>query len=244
MSPKVIRVRAKTSKRCPPVRLRNGKEISDPLGDALAFIERDGSYQKYDEQFVFQDNTLTRNDVLLARKIIARTGDRVVESVLNRISEINRTLSEIPQSASPCSLNIPWTALKKLYLILVDIPGIRISRATKILHKKRPALIPILDNDVAKCLRFVEPSLVSSRLEEGIALTRSYKRELDKNLKALNCVRAALNDRGLDLTEVRLLDIYIWAYSRTYLPPFLRSQTQKDPEMISSFGLSETTRTR
>jgi hypothetical protein len=221
MPRKVIRIKSELSKPCPAVRLRNGKSIPDPLGYALAFVQSDGSYQKYDKAFVPQDSVLSRNDIILSRKIGSRLSDRSVEDVLSDSLTINTLLSDIPASANLSESDVPWDVLKRIYSILVQISGVRISIATKILHKKRPALVPVLDNEVAKYLRSVE-SLTSDRVEEGIALTQSFKRELEVNIEALTCVRTALKKRGLELTEVRLLDIYIWAYSGTYDPPFLR----------------------
>lgn len=222
MSEKVLKIENQTDGLCPPIILRNGKSIIDPVAAAFAFIEKDGSYEKYDEPFVPQDNVLTRSDVLISRKIIARTGDRVIEDVLKKAGPINAALSGVPISANLADNDPPWDALAKLYSTLVTIPNIRISRATKILHKKRPCLIPILDNEVAKYLRSLEPSLTTDRIAEGLALTQSYKKELDQNLEALKCVRGELRKRGFALTEVRLLDILIWAHSGVYSAPYLR----------------------
>lgn len=51
--------------------LRNGVEL-DALGEALEFIEKDGTYYSYDLAPVEQDNTLTEADVRAANRIIAR----------------------------------------------------------------------------------------------------------------------------------------------------------------------------
>ena len=222
MSKKVLDLENQTARLCPPIILRNGKSIIYPLAAALAFIQNDGSYQKYDEAFVPQDNVLTRSDVLISRKIIARTCDRVINDVLKKAGPINAALAGVPISANLEDNDPPWDALAKLYSTLVTIPQIRISRATKILHKKRPCLIPILDNEVAKYLRSIEPSLTTDRIAEGLALTQSYKKELDRNVQSLKCVRKELHKRGFELTEVRLLDILIWAHSGVYSAPYLR----------------------
>ncbi len=48
---------------------------------------------------------------------------------------------------------MPWEALAKLLTALDDLRGIRLARATKVLHKKRPDQIPILDEVVARYLQ-------------------------------------------------------------------------------------------
>jgi hypothetical protein len=100
MASKVIRVKRTHTTKCPAIKLRNGKIVSDPLESALQFIQKDGSYQKYDEPFVPQDNILTKRDVLISRKLITRTGDCVIEDVLANVSAINSALATIPASAN------------------------------------------------------------------------------------------------------------------------------------------------
>jgi len=96
-------------------------------------------------------------------------------------------------------------------------------RATKVLHEKRPALIPILDSVAERYLREVE-NLPRRRdfVAEGLELIRSYKRELHANAGPLRALRAELQARGFDLTECRLLDLFLWAYSGTYTPLWQR----------------------
>ena len=57
-----------------------------------------------------------------------------------------------------------------------------------------------------------------------VELIRSYKRELDANLRAIQTLQQELRRRGIDLTECRLLDLFLWAYSGTYTPLFRRGE--------------------
>jgi hypothetical protein len=91
------------------------------------------------------------------------------------------------------------------------------------LHKKRPGLIPILDSVVQSYLRAVDsiPDLTNAKL--AIEFVRSYKKDLDANADSLRRMRAELKDGGLYLSECRLFDIFLWAYSGTYIPPFRKA---------------------
>jgi hypothetical protein len=84
---------------------------------------------------------------------------------------------------------------------------------TKALHKKRPALIPILDRVVQSYLAREDPATRSSESfgERATALVRNYKRDLDRNHSVLHELRQELADRTYCLTEVRILDVLIWS---------------------------------
>jgi hypothetical protein len=45
----------------------------------------------------------------------------------------------------------------------------------------------------------------------AVALVRAYKRDVDTNRAALRAVRREVARRGRDVTEVRILDLLIWA---------------------------------
>lgn len=153
-----------------------------------------------------------------------------------RSSAIGAALRDIPTSASLVAdeTAIPWTALEELFRVLDGIPEVRLARQTKVLHKKRPALIPILDAVVEGYLRGVEDlRRTPDAAAYAIALIRSYKRELDANLTVFQRLRRDLLKRGKDLTECRLLDLFLWAYSGTYTPLFQRAE-QPSPGARSS----------
>jgi hypothetical protein len=86
---------------------------------------------------------------------------------------------------------------------------------TKALHRKRPALIPILDSVVQAYLAADDPGrrLPGSFGERATALVRSYKRDLDRNRSALHEIQQELASRTYRLTEVRILDVLIWSVS-------------------------------
>lgn len=108
---------------------------------------------------------------------------------------------------------IPWSPLTRLFESFADIRGVGFSKMTKALHPKRPALVPMLDSVVQAYLTAGEPGTGAEDAfgERATALVRSYKWDLDRNVSALRAVRRELAGRGYRLTEVRLLDLLIWA---------------------------------
>ena len=110
------------------------------------------------------------------------------------------------------------------------------------LHKKRPALIPILDSVLEKYLRRVDGlRRTGSFAHDAVALMRSYKRELDLTLPTLRALQAELGKRGIDLSEVRLLDLFLWGYSGTYTPLYLRDERTASARP-SPVGISSSSR--
>ena len=111
--------------------------------------------------------------------------------------------------------SIAWLPLTRLFVAFGDIRGVGFSKMTKALHKKRPALIPMLDSVVQEYLTSDDPQAASSGTfgERATALVRSYKRDLDRNRSALRGIQLELASRGHRVTEVRILDLLIWSVS-------------------------------
>ena len=208
-----------------PIILRNGMVFDDPLSLARHFIRKDGSYAAYDEPYVAHNNNFLMTDLMVARKLKSRTGCAVEEAIMHRTPELEKALAKILPESSLLSNSdeIPWHALEELFEIMLSISRVGISVATKVLHKKRPGLIPILDSVLQSYLRAVDsiPDLTNAKL--AIEFVRSYKKDLDANADSLRRMRAELKDGGLYLSECRLLDIFLWAYSGTYIPPFRKA---------------------
>lgn len=208
------------------IELRNGKRFDDPMSLARRFIREDGSYAKYDEPYVAQNNVLGRTEVELVKCFAARTGKAVEERILGRRAEVDNVLERISTKSTlfdDIDISL-WEALEELLSVMISVKGVDISVATKVLHKKRPALIPILDSVVQEYLLTVDHiGKMQNRGKLAVELMRSYKRDLDANADALRKLRADLKRVGLYLTECRILDMFVWAYSGTYTPPFERS---------------------
>ena len=106
---------------------------------------------------------------------------------------------------------MPWLQLGRLFETFADIRGVGISKMTKALYPKRPALIPMLDSVVQAYLEEDDLEPRAPFGERALGLVRAYKRDLDRNRAALRTVRRDLARRGHGLSEVRILDLLIWS---------------------------------
>jgi uncharacterized protein DUF6308 len=153
----------------------------------------------------------------LANRGGARISAAQIAALLERRRQIESALLEIQAEASLArpARSIPWAPLTRLFEAFADVHGIGFSKMTKALHRKRPALIPILDSVVQAYLANddVDPRLSETFGDRATALVRSYKRDVDRNRAALKQVQRELAGSGYRLTEVRILDILIWSVS-------------------------------
>jgi len=66
----------------------------------------------------------------------------------------------------------------------------------------------------------------------SVDMMRSYKRDLDDNADAIRKLRVDLKQLGFYLTECRILDTFVWAYSGVYTPPFEKKRFERQRTVI------------
>ncbi len=193
--------------------LRGGVEVGNPLEVALEFLAAYPDRETHGSGLASFDES----DLRLANRGGARISAAEIAEILERRGEIERALSKIRIEASlaDATRSIPWIPLTQLFHAFADIRGVGFSKMTKALHRKRPALIPMLDSVVQAYLTSGDGRTRSpgSFGERATALVRSYKEDLDRNSSVLHEIQRALASRTHRLTEVRILDLLIWSQS-------------------------------
>jgi hypothetical protein len=196
------------------ITLRGGVELDNALELALEFLEAYSGLEAGDSS---GPASFDESDLRLANRGGARISAAQIAAILERRGEVEEALGRLDPDASlmDATSSIPWTPLTRLFDAFADIHGVGFSKMTKSLHKKRPALIPMLDSFVQEYLTRDLPrtSSPASFGERATALVRSYKDDLDRNRSALQEIQQALAERGYQLTEVRILDLLIWSVS-------------------------------
>ena len=191
--------------------LRGGVEVERPFELALEFLERYSGLETADSD----PESFDENDLRHANRGGARISAAEIGAILEHRGEIERALRQIEPDASLAdgTSSIPWIPLTQLFDAFADISGVGFSKMTKALHRKRPALIPMLDSVVQQYLTEDEPATRSSGSfgERAIALVQGYKCDLDRNRSVLQKTRRELARREHRLTEVRILDLVIWS---------------------------------
>ena len=188
--------------------------VDDPLELVLEFLTAYSGYEAGDSA---GRASFDESDLRLANRGGARISAVEMAAILQRRGEIERALRKVQLDASlaDATSSIPWIPLTRLFDAFADIRGVGFSKMTKALHRKRPALIPMLDSVVQAYLARDDPGTPSSGSfgERATALVHSYKRDLDRNRSVLHEVQRELASRTYRLTEVRILDLLIWSVS-------------------------------
>src|SRR5919198_3638950 len=134
------------------IALRSGVEIENPVEVALAFL---GGASSYDSSELPR-SSFDERDLRHANRGGARISSQQIAAILVRRREIEAALRLIEPNASLAAPSIRWSALKQLFDAFADVHGGGLSKATKALHPKRPALIPMLDSVVCTYLTSVD----------------------------------------------------------------------------------------
>ena len=208
--------------RATTIRLRSGAEIADPLGAALAFLGDGSSY----DAGASSNSRFDEPDLRHANSGGARISSVQIAAIMERRRRIEAALRPIEPDASLAARSIPWAALERLFAAFADIPGVGLSKATKALYPKRPALVLMLDSVVCAYLTSVDTDVDfrATFVERALALVRSYKRELDADVAAVRRLKRDLARRGHVLTEVRILDLLIWTVRSSSPHPSQREE--------------------
>ena len=191
-----------------PILLRSDVVVEDPLGLVLGL----GAWA-FDVDDPSAPDSFGEPELRLANRGGARISAAEIAAILERRGPIERALRAIAPDASLAALpgSVPWLPLGQLFDAFADVRGVGFSKMTKALHRKRPALIPMLDSVVQKYLEANDLGAGVPFSERALGLVRGYKRDLDVNRAALLAIRRELPKRGHPLTEVRILDLLIWS---------------------------------
>jgi hypothetical protein len=190
--------------------LRSGVEVDVPLTIVLGFLE---AYPHFDVGDASGSASFGEPDLRLANRGGARISAAEIAAILERRRTIEHALRAIAPDSSlaGAAKEVPWLPLRQLFDAFAGIRGVGFSKMTKALHRKRPALIPLLDSVVQTYLEDDDPGARGPFGERALGLVRGYKRDLDRNRAALRAIRQQLATRGCRLTEVRILDLLIWS---------------------------------
>jgi hypothetical protein len=190
--------------------------VADPYARALKFFSEDASsvgplaYDPYIAGGGSPPNRIVLEDVVaINRTMRARSSHSRWEPVIER-GELPELAAVDPKWDGFMTSDDEWERSEILLRItsLIDAilgRGVGVSVATKVLHIKRPALIPICDSYVLQLMGI--PGITGASAAALIQHLRDSREEL---LPVLNEIQARLRAVGIDRTLVRIMDVLIW----------------------------------
>jgi hypothetical protein len=166
-------------------------------------------------------DVLVPEDLAVTVLVNSRFDWRAFRTVMARGATLR--LSDLPPVALEASTAADRTRLTALLAEVAAWPGFAASLATKVLHKKRPALIPLLDNR-AIFGAYTYPAWPGTRSQgysvKDVARIGTALEWITRDLTRPENTAAWVTLRALEpgLTPIELFDAVWWRYFRTVEP--------------------------
>ena len=196
--------------------------IEEPEELLLAYVEPDGAYAypAYDELVTNGSADLVDGD-LLAPSLLGAHVDYARFVLLKRmLPTLCEAWTSLPPTALEDTNDAGIAAVARCFAVL-DEPvfagkGVRGTIVSKVLHRKRPDLIPLYDSRIWTAYTTtgaVPRSTKRSWVEFMQLLCHSMQNDIRHNLAEFESLRQAAADNGARLTLLRILDILVWMSS-------------------------------
>jgi len=197
------------------MRLRSGLEINNPRMLLRAFVMQ--WYPMYDGVPVLQDNHLRVTDISLSTMMNSRIAGHTGALLYRGRESVESGLSKIPAGLDLLDVvrgdDIPGAeGICQAIVGMSQIPRVKLSVATKILHKKRPGLIPILDPVVESHYfpQWCQPIPGRGWGEYAVALIRVVHQDMLSVAVELRELEYELEEAGAPMTPCRILNVLTW----------------------------------
>jgi hypothetical protein len=197
------------------LRLASGLAVADPLGRLLAFCAEEYAY--YDAVLSTDPNRIDPVDVLVtvAMNSFVNTADKV-RSIHRGLAEAcDRILGVIPEDADLRSFPLPIVG--RLLAAACQVRGVLLPVATKVLHRKRRGLIPMLDSVLIEYYLRAGADLPRAALgdsrragEAAVPILEAFRADLTGAWDDLTAVTCTLAEFGFRLTPLRSLELLVW----------------------------------
>jgi len=181
-------------------------EIDIDIGNL--FSNDDISDKLYDEALTGSTpNDITSADVAITVAVNSRANYKTLASVYGRREDINKALSTISKCQTLTDANDEiFGKVKDLFRIIM-VSHVGLSTASKILHKKRPYLIPIIDTYILKHYKMFFSEKKLPEHEKAIVIMKEMKKEIEHSENQDFFKKAT---QKWQLSKVRLLEKAIW----------------------------------
>jgi Family of unknown function (DUF6308) len=195
------------------LQIASGLEICD-VPEKFEYLLKSG-YREYDLAPVEQDCELRAQEASLCVWLNSRISGNDLAKIWESRRQIELALQDVPNDVDLLGLaDSRFADLANAVLRLVILTSchrVRLSKVTKILHKKRPLLIPILDNVITDY--YDDGLLAGHRFAENqrsLEHLRSFRNDLESVGKEVRSIKVSLSNMGTELTHCRIAEFLIW----------------------------------
>ncbi len=193
-------------------------EVEHPEQVLLDYLDvRNGyAYPSYDRLVTNSTATLVDGD-LLAPNLIGAEVDRARFLLLRELMPRIVGVADLPPAALQDADDATIAQVAALFAVLDDAPyagrGVRGTILSKVLHRKRPDLVPLYDSRIFESYTApgaIVRSVHRSWQESMTLLLGQMRADLDAERAAFTTLVQVAADTGSPVTALRILDILIW----------------------------------
>jgi hypothetical protein len=135
------------------------------------------------------------------------------------VKSVEPMLAQIPADADLRDYDPGSPQLRELFEAAVSIKGVLVPVATKVLHRKRRRLIPMLDNVVlAHYLKVGGPDKLPWRTQDkaraaqvAVEVLSLFREDLIACYEPLSALSSMAAEAGRPVTPLRILELLIWS---------------------------------
>ena len=201
------------------VNLPSGLHIADAEQRLLLYCEEE--YRYYDAIPATDPNMISPLDVIVTTAVNAFSiaSARRIRDIHRGLEPLSGLLADIPTHADLTDWDQDTARQVRLLLdAAVTVPGVLLAVATKVLHRKRPALIPMMDSVIVGHYRqFSDEKWLAAAWEDqrraaeaGIRVMQLFRDDLVAARTQLDTLGATLASGGFPMTTVRALELLVW----------------------------------
>jgi hypothetical protein len=197
------------------MRLKTGLEVRNPRKVLRAFVTQ--WYAMYDGVPVAEDNRLRVTDIALSTMMNSRLGGTTAALVYRGREPVETGLMRVPVGQDLLDVAageaIPGAAgIRDAIDAMVAVPRVKLSSATKVLHKKRPGLIPVLEPVVEAHYhpRWCQPPPGGGWGDYAVALIQALHGDMGEAAGELRDLTHELAEAGTPLTACRVFNVLVW----------------------------------
>jgi hypothetical protein len=192
--------------------LASGLEVADPLARLRMFFAEE--YDYYDGLPSGDPNHVGPVDVLATVAMNSFINDAAkVRGVQRGMAErCDSLLAEIPEQADLLSFDLG--VVRNLLHEAVQVRQVLVPVATKVLHRKRRSLVPMLDSVV---VRYYLPEGPFAPFEDNrraadaaVPVLAPFRKDLETGLEPLVDLGHAVREVGFVVTPLRVLELLVW----------------------------------
>lgn len=208
------------------LKLKSGLTISNPVS-ALDEKFRQWPWEKYDGDPPANPNRLTIFDIGRVYQLGARTKKSTYQELIQTHgADISSILKDIPDIAiEDANLSSLRPQIIPLFNLVLDVKGIKLAGATKLLSPFRPKLIPVLDSVIAQYywhstsiqnepqFRNLEAAYNVSWGEYVLELMQLIKEDVEAAKDQIDRILHACSEKPYStISRIRVVESLIWFY--------------------------------